>query len=84
MRALPDDLPQALEVSIEPLVDFDATISVGDIQAPKGVTILTDAAEVLARVQAPRVAEEPVIAAEAPAAEAEEPAAEAEEPAAEE
>lgn len=76
VRALPDDLPQALEVSIEPLVHFDATISVGDIQAPKGVTILTDAAEVLARVQAPRVAEEPVIAAEAPAAEAEEPAAE--------
>jgi hypothetical protein len=61
-------------VNIAPLVDFDATISVRDIEAPQGVTILTDAAEVLARVQAPRVAEEPVVAAEAPVTEAAETA----------
>lgn len=71
VRALPDALPSVIEVDIASLVDFDATISVSDIEAPEGVTILTDAAEVLARVQAPRVAEEPVVvapeAAETPA-----------------
>lgn len=70
VRALPDALPPVIEVSITPLVDFETTISVSDIEVPSGVTILTDPAEVLARVQAPRVAEEPVTAAEAPAAEA--------------
>jgi len=69
VRALPDALPPVIEVSIAALVDFDATISVSDIEVPQGVTILTDTAEVLARVQAPRVAEEPVVA-EAPMAEA--------------
>lgn len=74
VRALPDALPPVIEVNIAPLVDFDATISVRDIEVPQGVTILTDAAEVLARVQAPRVAEEPVVAAEAPVTEAAETA----------
>lgn len=71
VRALPDALPSVIEVSIASLVDFDATIRVGDIAVPQGATILTDAAEVLARVQPPRVAEEPVVAAEAPAEAAE-------------
>ena len=70
VRALPDALPPVIEVNIASLVDFDATISVSDIEVPQGVTILTDAAEVVARVQAPRVAEEPVVAAEAPVTEA--------------
>jgi large subunit ribosomal protein L25 len=83
VRALPDALPPAIEVDISSLVDFEATIHVGDIVAPEGVTILTDAAEPLARVQAPRVAEEPTVAAEAP--ETAEASAESEEaPAAEE
>lgn len=65
VRALPDALPPYIEVDISSLVDFEATIHVSDVVTPEGVTILTDAAEVLARVQAPRVAEEPVAAAEA-------------------
>jgi large subunit ribosomal protein L25 len=68
VRALPDALPPAIEVDISSLTDFEAAIHVGDIVAPEGVTIVTDAAEPLARVQAPRVVEEPVIAAEAPVA----------------
>jgi large subunit ribosomal protein L25 len=74
VRALPDALPPAIEVDISSLVDFEATIHVGDIVVPDGVTILTDPTEPLARVQAPRVAEEPVVAAEAPEAAAEETA----------
>ncbi|MFN8517941.1 MAG: 50S ribosomal protein L25 [Chloroflexota bacterium] len=64
VRALPDALPSAIEVDISGLSDFETTLHVGDIVAPQGVTIVTDAAEPLARVQAPRVAEEPVLAAE--------------------
>ena len=79
VRALPDALPPAIEVDISSLVDFEATIHVGDIVVPDGVTILTDAAEPLARVQQPRVAEEPVVAAEAPEAPAETEEAPAEE-----
>jgi large subunit ribosomal protein L25 len=68
VRALPDALPSALEVDISSLVDFESTIHVGDITLPEGVTMVTDPAEPLARVQPPRVAEEPVVAAEAPEA----------------
>lgn len=72
VKALPTDLPSTLEADAALLVDFDAVITVADLVVPKGVTVLTDASEVLARVQAPRVAEEPVggATAEEPAAEA--------------
>jgi large subunit ribosomal protein L25 len=65
VRALPDHLPQSIEYSIEPLVDFDATIHVRDLTIPSDVTLLTDGDEIIAKVQAPRVEEEPVVAAEA-------------------
>jgi large subunit ribosomal protein L25 len=76
VRALPGDIPESLELDITPLDSFDAVLHVSDLQAPNGVTILTDEHEALARVQAPRVEEEPVIADEeagegAPTAEAE-------------
>lgn len=62
VRALPDALPSEIEVDISGLEDFEGTLHVSDVIAPEGVTILTDGAEPLARVQAPRVADEPVIA----------------------
>ena len=55
-------LPSAIEVDITGLTDFEATIHVSDVVAPAGVTILTDGAEPLARVQPPRTSDEPVIA----------------------
>ena len=74
IKALPDHLPQSIEYSIESLVDFDTSIHVRDLAIPSDVTLLTDADEVVAKVQAPRieVEEEPVVAegeagAEAPA-----------------
>ena len=62
VRALPNDLPSEIEVDISSLEDFEATLHVSDVIAPAGVIILTEPTEPLARVQAPRVADEPVIA----------------------
>jgi large subunit ribosomal protein L25 len=70
VRALPDHLPQSIEYSVESLVDFDATIHVRDLAIPGDVTLLTDGDEIIAKVQAPRVEEEPVVAAEAAEGEA--------------
>jgi len=70
VRALPANLPQVIEYSIETLVDFDATIHVSDLVIPPDVTLVTDGDEVIAKVQAPRVEEAPVVAAEAPEGEA--------------
>jgi large subunit ribosomal protein L25 len=82
IRALPGDLPTSIEVDISSLVDFEATLHVSDVIAPKGVQILTDPHEPVARVQAPRVeVEEPtsVDLAEGASAEGEEGSAPAEE-----
>jgi large subunit ribosomal protein L25 len=74
VKALPDRLPQSIEYSIESLVDFDAAIHVSDLEIPAEVTLLTDAEEIIAKVQAPRieVEEVPVAAEEEAAAEGEE------------
>lgn len=74
VRALPDHLPQSIEYSIESLVDFDTALYVRDLSVPPDVTLLTDGEEIVAKVQAPRVEEEPVVAeaAEGEAAEGEE------------
>jgi large subunit ribosomal protein L25 len=77
IRALPDHLPQSIEYSIESLVDFDTTIHVRDLTIPSDATLLTDADEIVAKVQAPRVEVEEPTAAEVEAAEGE--AAEGEE-----
>ena len=77
IRALPENLPDSLEYSIDSLVDFDTAIHLRDLPIPANVTLLSDPDEVVAKVAPPHVVEEPVVAeAEAPEAE-EEPAAEA-------
>jgi large subunit ribosomal protein L25 len=65
VRALPDHLPQSIEYSVVSLVDFDTAIHVRDLTVPSDVTLLTDPDEIIAKVQQPRVEEEPVVAAEA-------------------
>ena len=65
VRALPDHLPQSIEYSIESLVDFDGTIHVRDLTIPGDVTLVTDADEIIAKVQQPRIeVEEVPVAAE--------------------
>jgi large subunit ribosomal protein L25 len=62
VRALPDHLPQAIEYPVESLVDFEVTVHVRDLVIPSDVTLLTDGDEIIAKVQAPRVEEVPVVA----------------------
>jgi large subunit ribosomal protein L25 len=78
VRAKPDDLPSGIELDISPLVDFDAALHVSDLVMPAGVTLVTDPSDAIARVQQPRIEEEPVAAPAEGAAEegAAEPAAE--------
>jgi large subunit ribosomal protein L25 len=79
VRALPDHLPQSIDLPIDSLIDFEATVHVRDLVIPGDVTLLTDPDEVVARVQQPRTEEEPVVVAaegEIPAEEAEGAAAE--------
>ena len=67
---MPENLPEALEYSIEPLVDFDTAIHLRDLPMPAGVTLLSDPDEVVAKVAPPHVVEEPVVAAVEETAEA--------------
>jgi large subunit ribosomal protein L25 len=70
VRALPDHLPQSIEYPVDSIVDFDTVLHVRDLVVPSDVTLLTDGDEIIAKVQPPRVEEEPVVA-EAAEAEAE-------------
>lgn len=74
VRALPENLPEALEFSIESLVDFETSIHLREVALPAGLTLLSDPDEVVAKVAAPHVVEEPVVEA---VEEGEEAAAEA-------
>lgn len=51
IEAMPSNLPHGIEVDISSLVDFDSQIKAGDITLPSGVTLITDADEVVALVQ---------------------------------
>jgi large subunit ribosomal protein L25 len=50
IEALPTDLPDKMEINVEPLAVLDAQITVGEMKAPAGVTILTDASQVVAKI----------------------------------
>lgn len=50
VEALPDNLPENVELSIEGLTELGASITVGDIKAPEDVVILTDAGQVVAKI----------------------------------
>lgn len=69
VRALPDDLPSSIEVDVTSLVDLETTLHVGDVVMPRGVTMLTEAAEPIARVQPPRIEHEEIAPTAAEAAE---------------
>lgn len=76
VEALPEDLPENIEVNVEPLAAIDEQITVGDLKVTAGVTILTDAGQVLVKV-AELVSKEAEELAAQVAAEAEAAAAEA-------
>jgi large subunit ribosomal protein L25 len=59
VRCLPGDLPESIEVDISVLDDFEKTITLADLQLPKGVSFVQeDLSQLVARVEAPRSEEE--------------------------
>jgi large subunit ribosomal protein L25 len=65
IEALPDQLPENIEVSVENLANLEESITVGDITPPEGVTILTDAGQTIAKITELKE-EEPETVEEAP------------------
>lgn len=54
VECLPGDLPHSLTVDVSTLNTFEDSILVKNIALPKGVVAVTDAEEVVAKVQPPR------------------------------
>jgi large subunit ribosomal protein L25 len=64
VEALPKDLPEHIEADVSPL-HVGESLTVADIVAPEGVTLLDDPATVVASVMAPTVMEEVIPTEEA-------------------
>lgn len=74
VEALPDKLPENIEVDVTPLAEVNAQLTVGNVQAPADVTILTDPGQTVVRIAEPVVEEpEPEEETEAATAEGEAP-----------
>ncbi len=59
VECLPGDLPEALEVDISVLDDFDKSITLADLDVPAGVKLVEENLEtVIAKVDPPRAEEE--------------------------
>lgn len=74
VECLPTRIPDVIEVSIEPLVEADQSLRIGDLELPEGVEVVGDPEEAVVRVAPPRVSaeiEEEAEAAEGEAAEGE-------------
>lgn len=95
VEALPEELPEKIEVNVEPLAQVDEQVTVEDLKIAKGVTILTDLTQVVVKIselvskEAEALAKEEAAAAEeaktetaeeAPTGEAEAPTEEKAEP----
>lgn len=50
VEALPEELPENIEVNVENLASVDEQITVGDLKTPQGVAILTDAVQVVVKI----------------------------------
>ena len=62
VEALPMDMPERIDVDISHIEELDQDIRVSDISVGQAITVLTDSEELVVRINAPRVAEEPVAA----------------------
>ncbi len=50
IEALPEQLPENIQVNVENLALVDEQITVADLKAPEGVTILSDAGQVVVKI----------------------------------
>ncbi len=71
VKCLPGDLIHNIEVSIEPIVDFNSFIRVKDLSVPDTLEVLGDPEEVVVTAVPPRVEEEPEVVEEVAEGEAE-------------
>jgi large subunit ribosomal protein L25 len=58
VEGLPTDIPSVIEVDVSGLEEIDAAIHVSELSVPEGITVLTDAEQVVAKVAPPKVEEE--------------------------
>ena len=58
VQALPLEMPAQVDIDLETLTEVDSAVRAGDLELPPGVDMLTDAEELIARVELPRVEEE--------------------------
>lgn len=70
IECLPEQLPEAIEVSLEQLDKFGDSVEVRDLVFPDGVKKLSDPTSMVVKVEPPRKAEAIEATGEAPAAEA--------------
>jgi large subunit ribosomal protein L25 len=54
VSGLPANMPQTLEVSVDSITELEGEVTVADLKLPAGVTVLTPADTMLARVTASR------------------------------
>jgi len=71
VTALPQDLPSEIKVSIEKLETFEDSITVKDLELPRGVEVSRDLEDVVASVTPPRAEEELEVKTEEPGIEEE-------------
>ena len=62
VEALPMDMPERIDVDISHIEELDQDIRVSDIAVDQAITVLTDSEELVVRINAPRVTEEPMAA----------------------
>ena len=60
VECLPSDIPEAIEVDVSGLENIDDSVRVHELTFPEGVALLSGGDEMIVKVQAHRVAEEPV------------------------
>jgi len=58
IECLPSELISTIEVNVEGLLDFNDSISVSDLTLPEAITVLSDPDSMVAKIEAPRMAEE--------------------------
>ena len=64
VEALPLEMPGQIEIDLALLTEPDGVVRAGDIDLPSNVTVLTDADDVVVRIELPRVAAEEEAVAE--------------------
>jgi large subunit ribosomal protein L25 len=71
VRALPADIPAAIEVDMTSLAEIGSQLTAEDLPLPEGVSLVTPAEELVVRINPPTVIEEPEVVEEVEVAEAE-------------